>query len=270
MSGSGLFAALGVIAAAWGAWRALDRYQLREEARYEHGVSGPSVAARLRSEREELSQLSLELATRRAAVAPVPKGNVIVVSISDRKLELRQGPKVGHVARAAVGMGVVVIDGEKWFFDTPIGTLKVIAKEKAPLWVPPDWHYLEMAHKGKGKVVELRRGRPYTLRDGRQVEIVGDDVGFRDSSGSFTPAPPSKDVWDGDLIFMPPTNTNQRRFTEVLGSHRLKLTDGFGVHGTNKPESVGRATSHGCIRLANPDIDAIYDEVQVGSRVMIY
>jgi len=44
---------------------------------------------------------------------------------------------------------------------------------------------------------------------------------------------------------------------------------GYGIHGTNAPKSVGRATSHGCIRLKNSDIERLYTMLRVGDLVKI-
>ncbi|MGA9175238.1 MAG: L,D-transpeptidase family protein [Thermoactinomyces sp.] len=43
----------------------------------------------------------------------------------------------------------------------------------------------------------------------------------------------------------------------------------FGIHGTNKPHSVGSKASHGCLRLLNSDIKRLYPMLPVGSRVKI-
>jgi lipoprotein-anchoring transpeptidase ErfK/SrfK len=43
-----------------------------------------------------------------------------------------------------------------------------------------------------------------------------------------------------------------------------------GVHGTNNPETIGRAASHGCIRTANWDAARVKDMVSVGNSVSIF
>ena len=43
----------------------------------------------------------------------------------------------------------------------------------------------------------------------------------------------------------------------------------YGIHGTNKPESIGSNASHGCIRLANDDAEALYALVPNGTVVVI-
>jgi lipoprotein-anchoring transpeptidase ErfK/SrfK len=44
---------------------------------------------------------------------------------------------------------------------------------------------------------------------------------------------------------------------------------GYGIHGTNAPGSMGRAASHGCIRLRNADAEDLFQRVRVGDQVEI-
>ncbi|MBS3985580.1 MAG: L,D-transpeptidase family protein [Selenomonadales bacterium] len=43
----------------------------------------------------------------------------------------------------------------------------------------------------------------------------------------------------------------------------------YGIHGTNKPSSIGTAASAGCIRLQNRDVEWLYSVVKIGTRVTI-
>ena len=43
----------------------------------------------------------------------------------------------------------------------------------------------------------------------------------------------------------------------------------YGIHGTNKPSSIGGAVSHGCIRMLNRDVEDLYPRVPVGTKVII-
>jgi hypothetical protein len=45
---------------------------------------------------------------------------------------------------------------------------------------------------------------------------------------------------------------------------------GYGIHGTNEPRSIGRAASHGCIRMSNRDIAQFFDLVRIGDLVEIH
>jgi lipoprotein-anchoring transpeptidase ErfK/SrfK len=49
----------------------------------------------------------------------------------------------------------------------------------------------------------------------------------------------------------------------------LGIFDGAGIHGTADVGSLGTAASHGCIRMAIPDVEALYDQVPVQSPVFI-
>jgi lipoprotein-anchoring transpeptidase ErfK/SrfK len=43
----------------------------------------------------------------------------------------------------------------------------------------------------------------------------------------------------------------------------------YRIHGTNQPETIGHAVSSGCFRLANGDVILLYDQVEVGAKVII-
>jgi hypothetical protein len=42
---------------------------------------------------------------------------------------------------------------------------------------------------------------------------------------------------------------------------------GYGIHGTNVPKSIGKAASHGCIRMAKADLEQLFELVEVGDTV---
>ena len=43
----------------------------------------------------------------------------------------------------------------------------------------------------------------------------------------------------------------------------------YGIHGTNKPWSIGQFASHGCIRMRNKDVEELFEWVPVGTQVRI-
>jgi len=49
----------------------------------------------------------------------------------------------------------------------------------------------------------------------------------------------------------------------------MGVAAGAGIHGTDELGSLGTAASHGCIRMAIPDVIALYDQVPLGSPVFI-
>ena len=59
-----------------------------------------------------------------------------------------------------------------------------------------------------------------------------------------------------------------------LGARALYLFQGnkdtlFRIHGTNEPDSIGKAVSSGCIRMMNADVIDLYKRVVVGTKVVV-
>ena len=199
----------------------------------------------------------------------------IVVSIEDHRLWYKQGNSVLFTAPVATGSGKV-LDGSgdgQWKFETPRGRLVINAKEADPAWVPPDWHFVEQARKRGLGIVRLARGQSIAANDGSQITVTGTDVVKQYPDGhqeAIAPGKEGHEIIAGGNIIIPPYGTNQRKYMGVLGTHRLEMGDGYGIHGTDAPESIGKSASHGCVRLLNADIDKLYDMVGVGTAVYIY
>lgn len=50
----------------------------------------------------------------------------------------------------------------------------------------------------------------------------------------------------------------------------LPMSDGvIGFHGTSQTELLGQAVSHGCIRMRNSDIEAMFDQIRIGTTVIV-
>ncbi len=45
---------------------------------------------------------------------------------------------------------------------------------------------------------------------------------------------------------------------------------GYGIHGTDKPRSIGFAKSHGCIRLRNEDVERLFEQLRAGDVVELH
>jgi lipoprotein-anchoring transpeptidase ErfK/SrfK len=54
-----------------------------------------------------------------------------------------------------------------------------------------------------------------------------------------------------------------------LKARWMGITDGAGIHGTSEVTSLGSAASHGCVRMAVPDVIELYDQVPVGTPIYI-
>ena len=230
----------------------------------------------LESVRREVGVVDDTLAQLRAEAPATPGARpYLVVSIAENRLWYRQGDSVLFTTRVATGSGKTLVQGtggQRWQFDTPRGRLVVREKEEQPVWIPPDWHYVEAARKRGLGILRLYRGRPVPLKGGGVLTVHGNDVVRRLPDGRVVPYQVTDGreiVADGNIV-IPPFGTNQRKYRDVLGTHRLKLGDGYALHGTNLPETIGRSVSHGCVRLRNSDIAVLYAMVPVGTPVYIY
>jgi lipoprotein-anchoring transpeptidase ErfK/SrfK len=55
-----------------------------------------------------------------------------------------------------------------------------------------------------------------------------------------------------------------------LGARALYLGSSlYRIHGTNEPQTIGRAVSSGCIRMRNEDVTDLYERVKVGTKVIV-
>ena len=55
-----------------------------------------------------------------------------------------------------------------------------------------------------------------------------------------------------------------------VGSRWMGLSaQGYGIHGTNQPRSIGQAASTGCIRMGKHDVEELFAMVNVGDQVTI-
>jgi lipoprotein-anchoring transpeptidase ErfK/SrfK len=239
----------------------------------------------------ELNQLQTKVASVSKQTDDVPDtGQKIIVSTQENKVYVRNNGQTIFEAVCSTGKGTTLaVDGKTLVFDTPIGKFRVKSKEENPQWVPPDWHYVELARKEGMRVVRLNPG-------GAIDASTGDPVGKRKEGlwswfggGSSGPTlrmrgntvvkdygdyaeelPPGKIIVAGGAVVIPPVDSPQRHFDKVLGRYRLNLGDGYALHGTQETEKLGQSVSHGCVRLGDDDIARLYEMAHVGDEVIIY
>ena len=106
---------------------------------------------------------------------------------------LRLFDRIGRVAPSPAsvlitgetGSGKELVGGSngQWRFETPRGRLTVKAKDENPAWVPPDWHYVEQAHKKGLGIVHLDPGETLPTGDGGVVTTSNGEVVRRYSDG---------------------------------------------------------------------------------------
>jgi lipoprotein-anchoring transpeptidase ErfK/SrfK len=72
-------------------------------------------------------------------------------------------------------------------------------------------------------------------------------------------------AWAGDLAgqVIPPGPS------DPLKARWMGIFEGAGIHGTEETASLGSAASHGCVRMSIPDVEELYDLVEVGTPIYI-
>lgn len=122
-------------------------------------------------------------------------------------------------------------------------------------------------------VVRLRDRKVY-IYEGSEIKVsypvaIG-RAGWETPKGNFKilrmeKNPAWKNPWTGDVI--PPGRDNP------MGERAIDFhTDGrnyVAFHGTPNESVIGQAVSHGCIRMRNADIKAMYDMVAAGTPVIV-
>ena len=68
----------------------------------------------------------------------------VIVHLAENRLFVMEGERAIWSAPAGTGTGFNLSGaGQKWDFSTPRGIMRIRRKEKDPVWVAPDWHFVE-------------------------------------------------------------------------------------------------------------------------------
>lgn len=121
--------------------------------------------------------------------------------------------------------------------------------------------------------IDLSDRRVYLYREQQIVTsylIAVGQTGWETPLGSFHILEMQRDPkWQhpitGEVI--PPGSANPLGKRWIGFSHEGRAHIGF--HGTNQEELIGQAVSHGCIRMRNRDVVALYDQVEPGTPVNV-
>jgi L,D-transpeptidase ErfK/SrfK len=163
----------------------------------------------------------------------------------------------------------------------------------APAWAQMDTEGLppEAPRSGTIITIDVSTNQAYLFRDGQLVRKSAAATGsdkvlrqgrkvwwFRTPRGKHTVQRKITDpVWTKpDWAFVeegrkiPPPDSPLRKEKGTMGKYALDLGDRVMIHGTNDPKSIGRRASHGCIRLPNDMLKALWKETEVGTEVYIF
>ena len=253
--GTTLALLLGMVLAA-GLFAATSAYAVNE--RFERRVAEMVYArdsrslAYVKQKEAELTKQVEEkektLAEREEELLPSDKP-YLVVSLAERRVLYLKGTDTLFRAPVAVGSGkTLVMGGQTKRFVTPRGRMSITHKELDPVWVPPNWHYIEYARQRGMSVRDMSNASPSAL------------AGY----------PAGRVPVSGNTVIIPPWGSPQRQHRGVLGVAKLEMYDGYYFHGTDNERSIGSAASHGCIRMYRDDILWMYENVPVGTKDYIY
>jgi hypothetical protein len=227
-------------------------------------------ATSARAFKSRKDSLAWEGARRNAAKAD---GYRIVVDIFAHELYVidEKGDTLRKAPAATASNATLAYGTRSWTFETPRGVRRVLTKDKEPVWRPPDWHFAEVALEHGLKLRYLERGQTIRLRDGTRLKIEGDEVGIiPPGSREFQPLVLDMHVVFDNTLFVPPVDTKHRQIEGELGHYRLTLGEGYMLHGTPYANSIGTSVTHGCVRLPDDDIEWLYNNVPLGTKVYLY
>jgi len=122
---------------------------------------------------------------------------------------------------------------------------------------------------GRRLVVSIPHRKLAVIENGQVIRLYETAVGAKRSPspvGAFIIANRiSNPTYYAPGRITPPGKSNP------LGTRWLGLNvKGYGIHGTNVPSSIGKAASHGCIRMRNKDVEELFELVSVGDQVELH
>ncbi|HYC50176.1 MAG TPA: L,D-transpeptidase [Gemmatimonadaceae bacterium] len=231
----------------------------------EDGSTTVSIERRFRNRADSVASIAALNASKR------DRNLRLVVSLDDRKLWVVAGEDTVMEAPVAIGSGDRLVFGEKaWQFHTPRGVRTVKGKDSDPLWTPPEWHYAETAKEYGLEVKYLSMKKPHPISGDRKIMFQDGEAGIMHPDSGFMYLPLDEEIVFDNTLFIPPVGSKNRKIQGTLGKYKLDTGAGILLHGTPHQNSIGKAATHGCLRLRDEDIEWLYDYVPVGTKVYIY
>jgi lipoprotein-anchoring transpeptidase ErfK/SrfK len=111
----------------------------------------------------------------------------------------------------------------------------------------------------------LKLAKTYTVAVGQEgLETPEGLYAIQEKEENPTWHVPESD-WAGSLAGqdIPPGPSNP------IKARWMGIFEGAGIHGTEETYSLGSAASHGCVRMSIPDVEELYDQVEVGTPIFI-
>jgi lipoprotein-anchoring transpeptidase ErfK/SrfK len=198
----------------------------------------------------------LDREARSASVRPGADALEIVASQPGRKL--RDVRLTNQLREAVVGTGPRTVRAHVHETAPEVTTKEVASRF-------PSYLTLDRANFTLRLWKDLELARTYTVAVGQEgLETPEGLYAIEYKEENPTWHVPESD-WAGDLAgqTIPPGPENP------IKARWMAIYEGAGIHGTEETASLGSAASHGCVRMSIPDVEELYDEVEVGTPVFI-
>ncbi|MEQ8382136.1 MAG: L,D-transpeptidase [Coleofasciculus sp. A1-SPW-01] len=122
-------------------------------------------------------------------------------------------------------------------------------------------------------VVDLSDAKVYSYWGEQEIAsypVAVGQPGWETPTGNFKVLRKQRNpIWrqpiTGDLIPTGPDNPLGDRWIGFWSDEYHQI----GFHGTNDEDLVGQPVSHGCLRMRNADIQALYEQIQVGTPILV-
>jgi hypothetical protein len=193
---------------------------LQETGRKAHVVTNNTELRNDADYKKQIAALSKDVQRLSRKFASLTPGqSYLVINTTDNRFFLYRNKKLVREGFCSSGSYTRLSTAEgnrHWIFKTPKGQFWIQQKITKPLWIRPDWSFVE-------------EGLP-----------------------------------------IPPPNDESRFEYGVLGDYAMSLGDGYLIHGTLYKRFLGMPVTHGCVRLNDEDLEAIYNTLNIGSKVFIF
>jgi hypothetical protein len=191
----------------------LSNHKFPSTSNIEELKSSPGYKKQLSALNRDLQRFSWKFSSY------TPYQAYLVINTTDNKFQLYRNRKQVREGFCSSGSytRLSAAEGDRhWIFKTPKGKFHIQQKIEKPLWIRPDWSFVE-------------EGLP-----------------------------------------IPPADDPSRYEYGVLGDYAMALGDGYLIHGTIYKRFLGMPVTHGCVRLNDEDLEAIFFTLEIGSGVYIF
>jgi hypothetical protein len=198
----------------------------------------------------------LDRAPRDASVAPSADALEVVASRAGRKL--RDVRLTDELREAVTGGGPRTVEANVHKTAPEVTTEEVAERYPSYLTLDRGSFTLRLFR-------DLELTKTYTVAVGQEgLETPEGTYAIEAMEEEPTWYVPESD-WAGDLAgqVIPPGPSNP------IKARWMAIFEGAGIHGTEETASLGSAASHGCVRMSIPDVEELYDEVEVGTPIFI-